>query len=263
MQTIQEIANLKPSLTERCYDDILSKRVWFYNAVIGNLTGYDCKVCKNKGNIAVIKDGAEIMQECECMNIRRSVFRIEKSGLKNLLQEYTFEKYDLTELWQKKAKEVAQRFLNDYKSKWFYMGGQVGSGKSHLCTAIVGDFLNRGFSAKYMLWRDEIVQLKANVNDDTAYSGYMDTLKTTKVLYIDDFFKTEKDKSPTAADVNIAFELINYRYNNKDLITIISSEKSIDDLIFIDEAVGSRIYQRTKDFCMHIGLDRRKNFRLK
>ena len=43
-----------------------------------------------------------------------------------------------------------------------FIGGQVGAGKTHLCTAMVGEFLKRGISAKYMLWRDDALKLKAS-----------------------------------------------------------------------------------------------------
>ena len=45
-------------------------------------------------------------------------------------------------------------------------------------------------------------------------------------------------KPITQGDINIAFEIINYRYIN-DLITIISSELLLDEIINIDEATGS------------------------
>jgi len=126
----------------------------------------------------------------------------------------------------------------------------------------VVEFINAGNAAHYMLWRDEIVPLKASVMDDEAYEKAIRKLKEIKVLYIDDFFKTERGKMPTTAEINIAFEILNYRYNNRDLITIISSERLIDDIIDIDEAVGSRIYERSREHCLVIQYDRTKNYRL-
>ena len=102
----------------------------------------------------------------------------------------------------------------------------------------------QGNSLKYMLWRDESVELKALVNYQEDYNERMQRLKTVKVLYIDDFFKS---KNVTDADINLAFELLNYRYNDSKLRTIISSEKSIEDILSYDEAVGSRIYERCKN----------------
>ena len=60
----------------------------------------------------------------------------------------------------------------------------------------------------------------------------------------------------------MAFELINYRYNN-NLATVLSSELTVDQILFFDEAVGSRIYQRTKEYHWDIAKDPHKNYRLK
>ena len=196
------------------------------------------------------------------MNVRKTIKRIERSGLKDLMKDYTFEKFIVSSDWQKKAKNMALEFLKDYENKWFFVGGQVGCGKTHLCTALVGAFIRSGKPAHYMLWRDEVVQLKAVVTDDEAYGKAIRKLKEIEVLYIDDFFKTERGKQPSTAEINIAFELLNYRYNNPRLVTIISSERLIDDIIDIDEAVGSRIYQRSKQYCMIVNYDRSKNYRL-
>ena len=36
----------------------------WYNATQGSLTGYDCPKCKNRGSVAVAKDGYQVMVEC-------------------------------------------------------------------------------------------------------------------------------------------------------------------------------------------------------
>jgi len=248
--------------------DYAQRQIDIINAIQGNLTGYDCPKCKNKGIIYYLKDGYEMSRECDCMKIRRSYWNIEKSGLKSLLGKYTFENFNAVEPWQQNLKKDAQKFLTDHKGKWFYAGGQVGAGKTHICTAIVGEFLKQGIESRYMLWRDEVVKLKACVNDDYEYGRLINPLKIVSALYIDDFFKTANDeygnkKPPTHGDINVAFELLNYRYNDDKLITIISSERTVDELLSCDEAVGSRVYQRTKDYCWVIGKDIKKNYRLR
>jgi len=166
--------------------------------------------------------------------------------------------------WQKQVKATAQKFTKaDPQVSWLFFGGQVGAGKTHLCTAAVAEYLRRGKHVKYMLWRDESVSLKATVNDDEAYAREINPLKKVEVLYIDDFFKTEQGKTPTTADINLAFEILNYRYNNRELITIISSEHTVDDLIAFDEAVGSRILQRSEGYCCVIEEGQGRNHRLK
>ena len=243
------------------------------NAVTGKLTGYDCPICKNKGVIYHVDGDYIVSRECECMKIRHSYWNIKKSGLKDLLGKYTFDKFNATEQWQKDFKTDAQKFISDHTGKWFFAGGQVGCGKTHICTAIVGEFLSHGIESRYMLWRDEAVKLKACVNDDYEYGRMINPLKSAPVLYIDDFFKTAEEidyktgkkvkKQPSPGDIHVAFELLNYRYNSDKLVTIISSERTVDEILSCDEAVGSRVYQRTKDYCWVIGKDSKKNYRLR
>lgn len=195
------------------------------------------------------------------MKIRRALKNMQKSGLLEVLEEYTLDNFKTPHDWQKNAKDKAIKFINNPVG-WFGMFGQVGSGKTFLCTAICGEFLRQGREVKYMAWKDESTRLKALITEDD-YQDEIDKFKTSEVLYIDDLFKTEKGVQPSKGDKNLAFELLNYRYNNRSLITILSSERLADEMIDIDEATGSRIYQRCKDYCINIGYDTGKNWRLK
>lgn len=236
-------------------------RVSIYNNSEGTLTGYDCPKCHNKGNYMFLRDGEELIRDCECMAKRKMLRAIHNSGLEETLSECRFDNYIAEEDWQKNIKNKAMKFVEDNEGKWFYIGGQVGSGKTHICTAIVGKLIEAGYNAKYMMWRDEIVKLKAMRNSED-FENLIAEYKRIKVLYIDDLFKTEQGKQPTQADIDIAFEIINYRYIHKDLITIFSCEKSTGELTDIDEAVGSRIVQRSRDYNLAIAKDRSRNYRL-
>ena len=250
-----------------------------YNNKVGNRNetdGYDCPECKNKGmyEVPMLSDSGhwyELTKFCKCHEIRKTIRRLNQSGLKNIIRDYTFEKYSAEEPWQQAIKNAALKFVNDDEHTWFFIGGASGSGKTHICTAIAGHYLYQGKSVKYMLWRDDVVKLKANViTAPEVYDNMMHEFKTAEVLYVDDLFKTGKNnegipQKPTGADINIAFELLNYRYNNPALITIISSESRVPDILDIDEAVGGRIAERTTRFGygFNIKPDRNKNYRLK
>lgn len=237
--------------------------------------GYDCPICKNKGVVYEPKKderGNWIEQGyfCKCFKIRSSKRKLKRSGLQNIIDDNTFDKYKADEPWQKAIKAAALRFIEDKENTWFFIGGASGAGKTHICTAIAGHYLNMGKSVKYMLWRDDVVKLKASVNDSEAYEKIMSEFKTADVLYIDDLFKTGKNnegmpQKPTGADINIAFELLNYRYNNPNMITLISSECRVTDILDIDESVGGRIAERTiqHGYGINIKPDRTKNYRLR
>lgn len=232
--------------------------------------GYNCTRCRNKGYWAILKengpeDFSHAVIECKCQETRRSIKRMKQSGLKNIIRDYTLDKFEATEPWQKTIKEAAVAFAKDPHG-WFFIGGQSGAGKTHICTAICREFLLGGRAVSYMLWRDDVVKLKSVANDHEQYGKLIDRYKKTEVLYVDDLFKTGKGpdgdrQRPTGADVNVAFELFNYRYNNPELLTIISSECTADDLLQIDEAVGGRIFERAQVF--NLAPDPKRNYRLK
>lgn len=233
------------------------------NSVEGKLTGIDCEKCRNKGVIYFWDGIYEKARDCECMEVRQSIKRIERSGLKDALKQCTFQSFCVDDEFQSDMKSKALKYIEDFNGKWFFAGGQVGCGKTHICTAIVHSFLvGMKKPAKYMQWRDEIPKIKSKANSD-EYERLLKLWKTVKVLYIDDLFKTEQGQKPTIADVNISFEILNYRYRNPDLITVISSEKTIREIVSIDEAVGSRIFEKSKEYCINIGKDVSKNYRLK
>lgn len=232
-----------------------------YNSREGNLQGYDCPICRNKGNSMVIRDGCEYMVECRCMETRRGLWRLESSGLADMVGRYRFDTFGTKKKYQQTMKDMAEAFCEVGKG-WFFVGGQAGSGKTHICTAIANTFMEQGKTVRYMIWLDEVTKLKALKMDEEGYAKEIQSWKRPQVLYIDDFFKTRNGAMPTDADVNIAFELVNARYNDRNLITIFSGERTMQEVIDIDEALGSRIYQRCGMYKLSIGRSREKNYRL-
>lgn len=208
------------------------------------------------------ENGYPSMRECKCKKIRATLKRAKRSGLGDILKDFSFNKFEATDSWQKEIKEKAQQFCTDEDAKWFYIGGQVGSGKTHICTAIASYYIKAGKEVRYMLWAEDSKFLKANVNEN-VYTERMADLKNADVLYIDDFLKVKQGEVPTPADINIAFEIINHRLMSNDKVTIISSEKQLNEVMDYDEATMSRIYQKTGQYKFSIAKDREKNYRLK
>ena len=208
------------------------------------LCGVDCPICNNKGYIEFEENGYTLTKDCKCMAQRRALLRARKSGLSEILGEYTFKSYNTPDAATKNIKDRAIDYVKHGSGKWFYISGAPGSGKTHICTAICSALMKEGLNVKYVLWREMVQKLKASINE-IEYDRLLDTLKYPTVLYIDDFMKG----TITDADVNRAFEVINARYNMTSKRTIISSERDIKDIRAIDEAVGGRIFQRSKEYC--------------
>lgn len=270
MQEIKNLLKTNQNTESTCdLETYYNEKVKSENDSDGTLDdGYNCPICKNKGYIAYVKNQGgyfyEYQKECTCQTVRREVRRLKFSGLQNP-ESYSFDNYQVTDRWQGYVKERAEAYIKESGEAWFFIGGQSGAGKTHICTAISVAFIKeRKRRVHYMLWRDEVTKLKSIVMDNPEeYEDSLNKLKTVDVLYIDDLFKTGRGEPPTKADVNLAFEVLNFRYNAK-LPTIISSEYTLNEIIDIDEAIGGRISERTeKNYLLSIGKDRKKNYRLR
>ena len=230
--------------------------------------GYHCEKCQNRGFIAKVRYEPlynyynDYYEWCDCRNIRACLRLIEQSGLSGIIKRYTLDKFKTDHSWQKFIKDSAVKYISEgYKDgKWFLISGNSGCGKTHICTAIVREFLKQAIPVKYMVWDCEVIELNANVNTE-KYHDLIEPLKRVEVLYIDDLFKPIGiNARPSDGEIKRAKEILDYRLRN-NLVTVISTELSINEIIDIDAAVGGRIYQMTKGNSVHItGAD--KNYRL-
>ena len=229
----------------------------------GFLTGYECKACMNRGYTAVVSESGEILvRPCKCKKTRKSIRILKKSGLSGLVGRCTFARYQENVPWQAYAKQMAIRYADNPAGKWFVASGNAGSGKTHLCVAICRELMLRGIETRYTLWRDEATRIKAVANCREEYDALINPLKEVSVLYIDDFYKVGGGVKPTGPEISLAFELLNSRYNDVSKITVISTEHSMAELLSIDEAVGSRIYERAKGNILELS-GQEKNWRMR
>ena len=235
-----------------------------YNKTAGDLTGYDCSKCMNRGRYAIPKEGGGMsIVDCDCMKIRRCVQKMEASGLREVIRDWTFEAYKDAESWQTIIKQGAMAYADNVDG-WLLFCGQSGSGKTHLCTAVCRHLLLAGEEVRYMPWRQDARELKAMESNSQVEA--LKKLQTAPILFIDDLFKagrsTDGSCNPTAADVNLAFDIINYRYT-KRLTTIISTERSPAELVDIDEAAGGRIVEMAQGHTYCIEKKPGRNYRLR
>ena len=257
-----------PGSLEQSFDPAQQARlrVESLNALEGELTGIDCPECRNRGTVAYAReDGSIVCRECGCMPMRRCVWEMERSGLAGSIRELTFDRFQTEAPWQETLKKGAQAYGDD-PTGWLLVCGQSGSGKTHLCTAVCRKLLLDRKQLRYMSWREEISQLKAMSLDSESRKKRLEQLKNVRYLYIDDLYKTGKNSEgndqPSGADVGLAFEILNYRYINH-LPTILSTERTAQELVAIDEAVGSRIIEAAGRHVYSIQRDPRRNYRLR
>lgn len=248
-------------------EEILQIKLEIFNDTIGELKGMDCKLCNNKGYIGYIDNGVIKSKTCSCVNKRNIMNKLLSSGItQSMIDNYTFDKYEDTEDYQKIIKNKALKYvddiLNNKSKKWFYFGGISGLGKTHICTSIFSKLIDNGLTGRYMIWKNEVPKLRIGMKsfDDVKQMEFNKTMKefsSVDVLYIDDFLKFVDN-----GDLDIAYEIINDRYCN-DKITIISSEFNKEELHNIDIALCGRIYEKSSEYFLQPIKDFRRNYRLK
>lgn len=228
-------------------------------------TGYNCRVCKNKGFIAVKQNGIYVERDCKCVNIRRAISQVKRSGLGDIFKKCTFDTFNCQYQWQGLLKDKALEFIQR-PSNCFYVGGSSGAGKSHICTAIVEHFLNQAKDIHYVQWLDLVDDLNnTRYRQVEKYDEILNRIKNAEVLYIDDFLKGDNTVKPSAADVKLAYRIINSRYvksraeTKKHYITIISSEWILSKINEFDTATGGRVMEMSQGFVVRIeGTDKNR-----
>ena len=222
---------------------------------------YKCPKCKDTGFIETSKNS---FTYCICIKQDISKKQFKKTGLNIEHSKQTLENFKVVSQVTKIAKRTAEQYLKDYEDIKYsrinsiLLCGQVGSGKTHISIGIAIELLRKSVSVVYMPYRDTITKIKQNMLDKEYYKKELSKYQNADVLLIDDLYKGKI----TEADINIMFEIINYRYLNY-LPIIVSSEFEVTRLLNFDEAVGSRIYEMCKDYTVQIEKDINNNFRLK
>lgn len=226
---------------------------------------YKCEKCRDSGWILVKQEHAQpIAVLCDC-RIKENIEAQWKScGINPQMINYKFSNFNIWNDSSKRMKNTALAYFSDFddirhlRRNSIMLCGQVGSGKSHLSIALAINLINNKAKVLYMPYRDIVTKIKQNMIDENYYRKSILKYQTCEVLLIDDLFKGKINDS----DINIMFEIINYRYLNF-LPVIISSEFTISRLLEFDQGVGSRIYEMCKDYIVQVESNVSNNYRLK
>lgn len=233
----------------------------------------NCDKCNNTRYIEKLDlNGFPYLVRCSCQITRKIAYNLKESGLMQDFKRMTLDNYKTDKKYQKFAHKKAIEFLEQldsiteerYKKSWFIVSGQVGSGKTHICTGISAQCIMLGKSFQYVRYVSDMPKLAKDLNNfnvDTKERAEvkLKEIKEADVLYIDDFLKVELDK----LTFNLIWEIIDTRYYNPNLITIISTEKFYSELKRIDAAFASRLYERTQQDRFYVEIERNndRNYR--
>lgn len=204
-------------------------------------------------------------KQCECVK-KRKIQRIFKaSQITDEFRKLGFKNFRLEgkDTIIKDAYECAYEYFREFdrikgtRKNSIALLGQPGSGKTHLLTAIANNLMQKkNIPVLYFPYVEGFNDLK---DDFEKLEAKLEHMKNIDVLFIDDLFKpTGKDRKPRATEWQIEqmYAVINYRYLNYKPV-LVSSELTVDELVDIDEALGTRIYEMCSDFTVVIKGDRK------
>lgn len=230
------------------------------------------------GSEYVLDSEFEYWQKCSCLESKKLNRLILTSEITPEFTKKSFENFYV----ESAAKEIVdmQRLCVDYYDSFNEINnieqnsiallGQPGSGKTHLLTALCNSMMNR--KMKKVFYFPYIEGFDNLRSDFEKLENKLNLMKHVDILFFDDLFKpvTKSTKEgrravvPQASEWEIKqlYSVINYRYMNHKPI-FISSELLFNEIIYLDEALGSRIYQMCRNYFIEIEKNVKLNYRLK
>lgn len=201
-------------------------------------------------------------KQCECVKRKKIARLMAASGITEEFEMLLFGNFitDGKPQMIKDAYECAVEYFKDFekvrreRANSIALLGQPGSGKTHLLIAIMNNLIKK--KSVYCMYFPYVEGMSDLKDDFDQLETKLDAMRKADVLFIDDLFKPVKGQ-PRATDwqVEQIQSVVNYRYlNHKPLL--ISSELTTDELLDIDEALGSRIHQMCKYYTVNIKGDR-------
>ena len=224
--------------------------------------GYDCPLCLNREFTIRVEQGRRSSVACSCVVIRNNIARLRRRGLLELSDRCTFERFTAHQPWQSQMKAMVEEYLESGSREWRFLAGQSGCGKTHLCTAAATQMICAGRDVQVFRWVEWSSRTKSLISDQAGYNRAVQPLKDCDVLFLDDFLKTPGCATPTQADLRLAFEVLDARYQDPDKSVILCSEFSPDQIVGFDEALGGRIAERAAHWSITVKNQESRNHRL-
>ncbi|WDL98150.1 ATP-binding protein [Alicyclobacillus sp. ALC3] len=229
---------------------------------------YDCDICRDVGSVAVL--AGEVLswsdprlvgelfeaRTCDCVKKRYRERLFRSSNITEEFKSAGFKGFRVEDrpACIREARDVAldyyQRF-EDVKAgphNSCTLVGPPGSGKTRLLMAVANGLMRKGYSVLYFPWAESIGELR---KDFEGLQDRLNLMKTVDVLFLDDLYKGRE--MPTEFTAEALFAVVNFRYSNRKPM-LVSSERDFDALFRVDEGIARRIYERSKDFRVVMGL---------
>ncbi len=213
---------------------------------------YDCAICEDTGAVGTAM--------CACMKKALIEMEYQSSGLGELMKTQSFSTFDLSYYSDDanaldaarrvytEAQSYAQSFAVNSSESLLFLGN-TGLGKTHLCTAIAKEIIDRGFHVIYETAQDFFAQM------ELAQFGQGEKPNTSRyfncdLLILDDL-GTELTNQFT---VSCLYNLINTRLN-RHLPMIINTNLTQNDLTeCYSDRIASRLFGHFRPF-LFLGKD--------
>jgi DNA replication protein DnaC len=206
-----------------------------------------------------------VYKPCECAEKKRIDRAFKTSKITWEFQKKTFDNFDLSGRAPivNDAYHCAQHYVSHFqeikgeRQNSIALLGRPGCGKTHILCAIANALMSTGIQVLYFPWVEGFNEIK---DDLSVMEERIRKMQRVDVLFIDDMWKG-RDK-PTPFQIEQIFAVLNYRYMEHKPV-MISSERDIDQMCDIDEALGSRINEMCKDYRVLLKGGRELNYRLR
>jgi DNA replication protein DnaC len=145
-------------------------------------------------------EGCEARAEEERKKAQRSAKRQEKmnslfmnSMLGPRYKDKTFDNYETATRKQAKILGICKRFASEFeqhhrKGTWLFFHGNCGTGKGHLCAAIIREVTRRGYSACFVKMQNLFLSIRETFRKDSEVktSELLDQLVKVDLLVLDE-----------------------------------------------------------------------------
>ncbi len=208
----------------------------------------ECNICHDRGLILLDHKTA---RPCECMRQRLLERQLKASRITESFRAKTFENFhpdsstpEVRSMWSSARHYVRQLEEGDLgENNWLVLLGVPGSGKTHLCMAVANRALKTGLTVAYIPHVEVMEELLAALKTSAGTHARTEEIKKADLLLWDDFLKGREAPIPWVMET--IFLIVNYRYLH-GLPTIISSERTPEEILAVDQATGSRILERAR-----------------
>jgi len=218
-----------------------------------------CSKCGGRG-IRVVGNQAV---RCSCTRRNLEEVRYKASRLPERLTRHYFEGFDFSFYpsdaspgdgkntsyleMARTALQAAKDFVNNETTgkpdKGLFICGNVGSGKTFLCSAIANALLRSGKDVLFLVVPDLLDEIRASYGQDsgTTEMQVLDAARNIPVLILDDMGA----HNYTEWTRNKLYSILNFRLNNR-LSTVINSNLTLEE---IEQFLGERTTSRIVELC--------------